>query len=158
MPIIWFVMSSADPIPARFASGKLTLHEPERQRDAAVLPDADRTSRENRAVVLFAAVGEVAARRAIPDHFLPIQCTEDLLDLGSAQPGRVQTANHGPHAGTGDRVDRYVHRFECADHPDVGAASCAPAPQDQPDARTCGLGSINRGEGAGDIGDVREGH
>ena len=67
----------------------LALHEAERQHHALVGAHAERAAREDVAIVLLAAIGEVAARRAVADHFLPVELAET--------PARSRCRSSPPH-------------------------------------------------------------
>src|SRR6185503_20153192 len=83
--------------------------------------------------VLRAPVDEIAPRRAVAKQILPVEFTKDLLDLGAAQPGAVQPANHRAHARAGDCVDRNLHLLQRAYHTDVRRPARTAAAQHQPD-------------------------
>ena len=119
----------------------LALHEAERQHDAVPGTDAERTRREDVAVVLLATIGQVLARRAVADHALPVELAKHALDLLAVEACSVEPADHGAHAGAGDGVDRDMELLERADHADVRRATGAAAAQHEADARAFqGLG------------------
>ena len=86
---------------------------------------------EKVAVVLFAPERDVLAQRIVAQGGLPIQFQGNLLDLRRAVSGRVQSADHRTHAGTGDGMDRDIACLELLEHTDVGQPPGAAAGQYQ---------------------------
>ena len=73
------------------------LHQAERQHDALRRVHAERAWREDVAIVLLAPIGEVAARRAVTDHFLPVELAEHALDfLAASTPPRTTRRRRRP--------------------------------------------------------------
>ena len=114
----------------------LALHEPERQLNPLAVSQPQRAARINAPIVLLAPVDEIAPRRAVAKQILPVELAKDLLDLGAAQSGAVQPANHRAHARAGDCVDRHLHLLQRAYHTDVRRTARTAAAQHQPDLRS----------------------
>lgn len=112
----------------------VALDQAERQHDAPVLAHAERAASEDVAIILLAPIGQVAPRRAIADHLLPVECAEYRLDLRAAQTRRIQATDDRAHAGSRDRIDRYAQFFKRANYADVGATPRTTAAQHESDA------------------------
>ena len=90
---------------------------------------------EEFAVVLLAAEVERVARGPVAERGPPVDAAHERVDLGRRHAGGIQPADHGAHAGAGDRVDRDVQLLERLQDTDVREPARAAAGEHEADAR-----------------------
>ena len=92
-------------------------------------------------MILLAPEAQPPPRRPVAERIGPVHRNDERLDLCGVQPGRVEPADDGAHAGTGDRVDRDVEVLESAQNAQVDEAARAATGQHQSDPGTPGVGA-----------------
>ena len=89
-------------------------------------------------VILLQARRDLAARRAVAEHRVPVGARDELRHLLRRRARRERAADHRAHAGPGDAVDRHAQFLEHLEHAQMRGAPRAAARQREADLRTHG--------------------
>ncbi len=112
--------------PAQQKLQLLALHEPARQRDAAVL-ESQFDAAEKAQLVFLAPHRQFFARGIVAEHVLPVDALEHGVDRVGVVARGIQAAGDRAHRRAGDAVDRNAFAFEHLEHADMRRAARAAA-------------------------------
>ena len=110
---------------------------------------AERKFHEEVLVLLLATKRELGARWTILERVLPVERAHDALDVVRGEPGGIEAADDGAHAGARDRVDRDVQLIEHLQHADMRGAARAAAGEHKADAGPARVRGRRRGRQIG---------
>ena len=85
--------------------------------------DPERKLHQEIPILLLAPKAPLGAGRSVAERLLPVHRAHHSLDLACAQAARVESADHGSHAGACNRIDRDMQLFEHLEHTDMRSAT-----------------------------------
>lgn len=80
--------------------------------------------------ILLATEGELVGRQFVRKGIIPLDAGDELLKIGRRSACRIEAANDGPHACSGDTVDGHAHVFQDLQDADMGDPPGPPTAQD----------------------------
>ena len=112
----------------------LPLYESLGEEDVVML-QSEWQAHQEVPVILLASEGQIPARRCIAERLLPVDRAHGGFDVGGGHAARVQSADHGAHAGARDAIDRHFELLEDLEYADVRHTARTASGENQADAR-----------------------